>query len=276
MRRVPGRALWPVLLGSAACTGGFELGAPIADAEEVASRARAASGAEQPTRVEFEWEYADERGSFKGDGVARVNPPDRFRLDLFSTGEGSLQATLVDGDLATSGDLEGVELPPSVFLYAMAGVFRPGDAPPASGFESDDLRVLEFEAGEGRRRYFHLSGDRLTRVEERLGPRRERWIELDWGADPGWPSEAEYRDAVEETGVRWRLVSATAESRPYEERFYVLPNPIRDDDRARRRRGAGGLLQLLRRRRSAQSHAHRLRGADREREYPVRARRVPD
>lgn len=226
MRRSPARALWPVALGTAACAGGFDLGAPIADPDALARRAREASDATAPTHLVFAWDYADERGNITGDGAARVNPPDRFRLDLFATGEGSLRATLVDGRLATSGDLEGVDLPPSVFLYAMAGVFRPGDTSPSGGFESGDLRVLEFEAPSGRTRYFRFSGDRLLRVEERRGSRRERWIELEWGEDPAWPSAADYRDATAATGVRWRLRSATVQARPYEERIYVLPNPL--------------------------------------------------
>lgn len=281
MSRGPARPLrppWPlvpVLLFGAGCAGGLDFGSPIADPHDLARRARAVSGTEEPTRIVFGWDYTGERGDLRGDGVARVNPPDRFRLDLFGAGEGSLQATLVDGRLATSGDLEGVELPPSVFLYAMTGIFRPGDAPPSGGFQNGDLRVLGYEAPEGRARYFYLTDDRLTRVEERRGSRRERWIELAWGADPAWPTSADYRDATTGSGVRWRLRSATVQPRPYEERFYVLPIPVEmeDDRRARRRLGVDGVLQLLRRRRAAQPPAHRVRRADREREHAVRDRK---
>ena len=257
------RAFWPLLLlPLAACGGGFERGTALPDAEEVARRARASSGTEQPMHVIFRWEYAGESGSFRGDGAARVNPPDRFRLDLFSTGEGSLQATLVDGVLATSGDLEGVELPPTVFLYAMAGVFRPGEMPPARGSEVRGLRVLEFAIEGGATRSYYLEGGRLTRLDERRGGRRERWIELEWGSDPRWPREARYRDNVDSSGVRWELLSATAQSQPYDEENYVLPIPLRSDGRDRDAHGAGGVLQLLRRRRAAQPHAHRLGRSD--------------
>ncbi|WP_419161936.1 hypothetical protein [Candidatus Palauibacter sp.] len=232
--------LWPLILalGAAACGGGSRLDTPIPDAEDVARRVREASAVEHPTHVIFEWEYADESGSFRGDGVARVNPPDRFRLDLFSTGEGSLQATLVDGVLTTSGDLEGVDLPPIVFLYAMAGVFRPGEDAPRAGFAAPGRQApaagseipglqLEFEAEGGTRRYFDFVDGRLTRVEERSGRRRERWIELAWGSDSVWPREARYTDEVTESGVRWELLSTRVEPQLFDEGFYVLPNQPR-------------------------------------------------
>ncbi|MXW55802.1 MAG: hypothetical protein F4Z59_03695, partial [Gemmatimonadales bacterium] len=245
-------------------------------AEDVARRARASSGTEQPMHVVFTWEYAGESGNFRGDGAARVNPPDRFRLDLFSTGEGSLQATLVDGVLSTSGDIEGVELPPTVFLYAMAGVFRPGDAPPAAGYEIPGSSVLEFAVEGGATRSYYLDEGRLTRLEERRAGRRERWIELEWGSDRRWPREARYRDIVDSSGVLWELVSATAQAQPYDEELYVLPIPRRSDGRDRDAPRAGGMLRLLRRRRAAQPHAHRVGRPDRKREHAVRHRGVAD
>ncbi|MCZ0934836.1 MAG: hypothetical protein OXJ54_06605 [Gemmatimonadetes bacterium] len=50
------RLLLPILLlPLAACGGGFERGAPMPDAEEVARRARATSGTEQAMHVVFRW-----------------------------------------------------------------------------------------------------------------------------------------------------------------------------------------------------------------------------
>ena len=253
-----------LLLLLTGCAGGFEVGTPMPDAEEVARRARANSGTEAPMHVVFSWDYVGESGSFRGDGAARVNPPDRFRLDLFSTGDGSLQATLVDGVLVTSGDLGGVELPPTVFLYAMAGIFRPGPILPSRGIETPELRILEYPVEGGATRSYYLGDGRLTRLEERRAGRRERWIELEWGSDPRWPREARYRDLVDSSGVHWELQSATAQSQPYDEEHYVLPIPRRSDGLDGDARRAGGVLQLLRRRRAAQPHAHGLRRPDRE------------
>lgn len=221
----PGRAPGPLLCAAlvvSACGGGLHAGTPIPAPEEVALRAAAGSGSARPMRVHFEWEYADRRGSFRGEGAARVNPPAHFRLDLFSTGEGSLQATLVDDVVVASGDLEGVRLPPSSFLYAMAGVFRPGPAPPSRGFETPGLRVLEYEVEDDGTRSYYLEDGRLTRLEERRAGRRERWIEIRWGSDPAWPGEARYRDDVDSSGVRWTLLAAT-ETPPHDEDIYALP-----------------------------------------------------
>lgn len=218
--------IWPLLALSGACGGGFERGEPIPNADGLALRLRESTGALAPTHVVFEWEYADERGNFRGEGSARVNPPDLFRLDLFATGEGAMQATLVDGRLDVAGDLEGIQLPPSVFLYAMAGVFRPGAGALLGGFKSRDLEVLEFAGGAGTRLSFVVSRDRLTRVEERRDGRLERRIEIEWGADPTWPLEARYRDIVRRNGVRWELESSSAKREPYDATIYVLPkNP---------------------------------------------------
>ncbi len=213
----------PLLALLAACGGGFERGAPIPDADGIALRLREATGAAGPTHVVFQWEYADERGNFRGDGSARVNPPDLFRLDLFGSGEGAMQVTLVGGELATTGDLEDIELPTSVFLYAMAGVFRPGPGAPLAAFRSRDLEVLEYGGGQGTNRYFFVSGDRLSRVEERRDGRLERRIEIEWGADPTWPLEAWYRDNIARNGVRWELESSNAQRDSYDASIYVLP-----------------------------------------------------
>lgn len=215
----------PIIALLLGCAGGYGTGEPLADPEAVAERAAAASGADRPVRVVFEWEYADERGNLRGEGVARVNPPARFRLDLFSTAEGSMRAALVDDRLDTGGDLEDVELPPPAFLYAMTGVFRPGSGAPIEGFTSGPHEVVGYAVADGGVRRFYLEAGRLVRVEERRAGRLERRIELEWGEDPVWPREARYRDDVDpRTRVRWALERVVEQSEPFEEEIYdVVP-----------------------------------------------------
>lgn len=219
------RAGAPVIALLLGCAGGFETGEPLTDPEAVAEQAAGASGADRPVRVIFQWEYADERGNLRGEGVARVNPPARFRLDLFSTAEGSMRAALVDDRLDTGGDLENVELPPPAFLYAMAGVFRPGSGAPSEGFTSGPYEVVGYAAADGGVRRFYLEEGRLIRVEERRDGRLERRIELEWGEDPVWPAEATYRDDVDpRTRVRWALERVVPQSEPFEDEIYdVVP-----------------------------------------------------
>lgn len=213
----------PLLATVAACGGGFERGAPLPDAPEISQRARAASAVEEPAHVLFEWEYVDRRGSLRGEGAGRVNPPDHFRLDLFTSGEGSLSAALVDAEIAHTGDLEDIELPPPTFLYAMTGLFRPGPGPPIEGFESGELRVLGYGTGDGAVRHFYLEGDRLVRVEERRGGRLERRIELAWGEDPRWPAEARYRDDTVPSRARWELLRVRPQPERWPADIYEIP-----------------------------------------------------
>jgi hypothetical protein len=175
--------------------------------------------------VDFEWEYADERGNLMGDGVSRVNPPDSFRLDLFTIGEGSMIAVLADDRLETLGEIEDVELPAPVFLYAMAGVFRPGNTAPTAGFESDGAEVLEYPAPDGGTRYYFLRDGRLVRLEERRGDRLARRIDLEWGPDTTWPSEARYRDVLTPNRVRWELVDVRVQDERWPTEDYVLDPP---------------------------------------------------
>lgn len=209
-----------------ACGGGIQRGEPLANPVEIAATAVAEAGAEGPVRVVFDWEYVDERGRLRGDGAARINPPDRFRLDLFSTAEGSMRAALVDDRLAVSGQIEDVQLPPTTFLYAMTGVFRPGPGQPVEGFRSRDYEVLAYPAEAGAVRYFYFSGGRLARVEERAGSRMLRRIELDWGQEPAWPREARYRDDVATNVVRWELQRVIPQEERFADELYDIP-PVR-------------------------------------------------
>lgn len=204
-----------------ACAASLQQGPPLADPAAVATRARDASGIDRPWQVRFRWEYADERGNLRGDGVARVNPPDRFRLDLFAT-EGSMAAVLVDDSLDTLGQIEDVELPAPAFLYAMAGVFRPGADVPDGGFERDGMEVLRYEAGAAGVRWYYLRHGRLERVEERRDGRLRRRIELAWGGDGSWPREATYRDDVTPSRVRWELETVRIVDRPWGPEIYEL------------------------------------------------------
>jgi hypothetical protein len=211
--------------GSASCAGSFQQGPPLEDPVAVADRARESTGTEHPSRVRFEWEYADERGNLRGDGVGRVNPPDSFRLDLFTSAEGSMAAVLVDDRLDTLGEMEDVELPAPPFLYAMAGVFRPGDEPPSAGFRSGDSEVIGYTLADGSNRYYFLRDSRLVRVEERQGNRLVRRIDLEWGTDSRWPREARYRDDLRPNRVRWELIEVRTEDTHWPVETYDLGPP---------------------------------------------------
>ncbi len=101
--------------------------APLAQARAAAdaARVRVPRG---PGRVVFSWRARepDFRGS--GSGVARVEPPDKARLDLFlDNGETAFAAALVGDDLRVPARaLPASLVPPPALLWAALGIFRPG------------------------------------------------------------------------------------------------------------------------------------------------------
>lgn len=218
------RSTWlPVLavLAGGCAAPGAEPGTPMDDPAVAAERLKARSTVEAPALVRFRWEYADRQGRLSGEGVARVNPPDHFRLDLFSSAEGSMAASLVDGDLVTLGQIEDVELPPPGFLYAMAGVFRPGPWNPSAGYRSGEDEVLEYRVDDRLRRYRFRAG-RLLAVEESEGRRSLRRIESRWDAEGPWPAAAEYEDRIAPSRVRWELVESRTAEEPFPDDIYDL------------------------------------------------------
>ena len=76
-----------------------------------------------PERVVFRWRYGEDGFSARGEGVARVAPPDSARLDFFLDGGfGSGWAALVAGDLRTPADNVARRLiPPAPLLWAALG-----------------------------------------------------------------------------------------------------------------------------------------------------------
>lgn len=217
----PGGLALAASLVAGCASGGIPGGPPLTDPAEVARGARAESGADRPVRIRFRWEYGDENGRLGGDGVARINPPDSFRLDLFTTGEGSMAVVMADDSLSTLGEIRDVELPSAPLLYAMAGVFRPGAAPLAGGRRAEAGVVLEYDAG-GTTRLFQLRDDRLVRVEERDGSRLVRRIAVEWPDAGDWPRRAEFRDLEAPRRVTWDLQEVQSPSDPFPTDIYDL------------------------------------------------------
>jgi hypothetical protein len=136
-----------------------------------------------------------------------------------------MAAVLVEDRLDTLGEMEDVELPAPPFLYAMAGVFRPGDEPPSAGFRSGESEVIGYTLPNGSNRYYFLRDSRLVRVEERQGNRLVRRIDLEWGTDDRWPREARYRDDLRPNRVRWELVEVRTEDTHWPVETYDLGPP---------------------------------------------------
>jgi len=97
-----------------------------------------------PRRVTFRWRYEEGEFGARGDGVARVLPPDRVRLDFFLDGGlGSGHALLLgDTIVASGGDAVRRFLPPPPLLWATLGRLRlPPQADTTARVDGDTLRA---------------------------------------------------------------------------------------------------------------------------------------
>ena len=211
----------PVRLGSlvlvaltAACAG---RGVPETADPVVAERAVRETAPDRPLRAVFGWRALDGQARFSGEGVARIEPPYRARLDLFGPrGEGYLTAALVDREIRLPADPE-VALPPPAMLWALLGVVRPPadavlEATRVSAAGHEEERELYYEVDGSRLRYV-LVGARLRSAEWTGGGRR-MIIELAASPEGLLPSTATYRDWSQNTELHIGL-EGVEEVEPY-------------------------------------------------------------
>jgi hypothetical protein len=99
---------------------------PSVDFGPAAESAAAATMPEGPVQITFDFRLREADLRFNGQGVARVQPPYRVRIDLFSNqGEGLFRAALVGSDLRVPPGVPIDLAPPPALLWAALGVFRP-------------------------------------------------------------------------------------------------------------------------------------------------------
>ena len=148
-----------------------------------------------PLGIRFDWEAREREGRFTGQGAARVEAPERARLDLFGPrGEGYLSAAIVDGDLllppSTAADL----VPPPSLLWGALGIFQPPAEGELTRSEQKGERLrLEYRAGDDAWT-FEFQNDRLLRIELKERSCARKTIELKGEGSASLPREAVYRD----------------------------------------------------------------------------------
>ncbi len=221
MRRAGARVFPFLLVGS--CATAVESGPPLANPAAVAARLGSRAGSEAPASLSFAWRYGDRRGDVRGEGLARFNPPDSLRLDLFTSGDVAMAVASAGGRLTSIGEIEEIELPPRAFVFAMAGLFRPGDGEPRGYLVGRDS-ALVYPGAEGARDVFYVREGRLRRVEERRGGRVLRFVAVDWPEAGAWPAGAEYRDLERPSRVRWTIESVRAPVARHASEIYALPH----------------------------------------------------
>jgi hypothetical protein len=128
-------------------------------------------------RIRFSWAYADLDLRGRGDGVARVAPPDSVRLDLFlAGGNAGGRAVLIDDELrAPGGPMVRSFLPPPPMLWAALGRLHiPAALDTTVRVDGDTTRA---DIGSDPRwRVTFVRGD-LTRLELIEGNRLQQWME---------------------------------------------------------------------------------------------------
>lgn len=180
------------------CGGSGTPAPPVApdEAAREMERTAEANRLERPTQLFFRWsaQEPDFRGS--GEGVARLLPPDRARLDLFlDNGEQVAQAVLLGDELEIPSWVEVGMIPPPPLLWASLGVFRPG--PTARLEEVRGLSEVEadYRLPDGDVIRFRVEGRRLQGASVFRAGDRIRTLDV---AEPErgsrFPASAAYRD----------------------------------------------------------------------------------
>ncbi|HJU90930.1 MAG TPA: hypothetical protein VJ672_16195 [Gemmatimonadaceae bacterium] len=130
-------------------------------------------------KVVFRWTYADRNFRARGEGVARVSPPDSVRLDFFlDRGMGGGSAHLIGNDLRAPNDrMVRSVLPPVPLLWAALGRLSIGTPPDTvARLAGDTLRV---EIGRGSTWRVTFVRDSLSELMHVKGGRIQQFVQRD-------------------------------------------------------------------------------------------------
>ena len=187
-----------LVFANTACGGG-SLGSPvpILDTDQAVLRASRDNPFPNTSQVIFRWTVREPDLRLEGMGVARLQHPDRARLDLFmENGETVLAASLVEDQLRA---LEGTQLqvvPSPALLWASLGVFRPGEGVTLLGAEAfdDDVFRLRYRLPDGDELRYELRSGRVTEVELRHEGNATHRVALNREGGGELPKETTYRN----------------------------------------------------------------------------------
>lgn len=197
-------ALIPVISGCA--SGPVEEARPL-DAGQLALQAERASALDTPYRLVFEWSLVEPGMRVQGRGVARVEPPFRARLDLFSRGgERITSAALVDGELRIPEGLPDF-LPQPTMFWGSLGVFRPDRGMQLVGgsWRRDGSAELRYLPGGDSELLVLLARNRVREMTRELNGRTLEELRLQLAEGERFPRQTIYRDHVRTRELRMTL-----------------------------------------------------------------------
>ena len=124
-------------------------------------------------RIIFEWEYKERVFSARGDGLARIAPPDSVRIDLFLANGNSGGTVILIGDSlrALAQDEARRSMPPEPLLWATLGVVRVTGPDTVVRQDGDTLRV---QIGQDPIWRMAFGPTTLARMERITGGRSEQ------------------------------------------------------------------------------------------------------
>jgi hypothetical protein len=173
---------------------------PVSDPEGAAAALRGQPGPEDPLRIVFDWQLNDAGQRVEGRGVARVEPPDRARLDLFlDNGETVVSAALVDGDLRLPPGSPDDILPPPDLMWGALGVFRPLGDPRLLGadqLERDGVR-LRYRYEDGNEIHYTAAAGVMIALELLHDGHVVQRVDVAPEREAHYPLEATYRNLAE-------------------------------------------------------------------------------
>jgi hypothetical protein len=127
-------------------------------------------------RLVFDWEYRERVFSARGQGVARIAPPDSVRIDLFlaNFADAGFVILIADSLVAVAQDEARRSLPPPPLLWAALGVVRVTASDTIARQDGDTLRVEIGREPAWRMAYLASA---LGRMERIAGGRIEQTVQ---------------------------------------------------------------------------------------------------
>lgn len=174
LSRLPAALALALAFATAACAPRLQ---PLAGAPAPAARIPAAVLLPGHRHLVFRWEASDPDMTVRGEGAARIAPPDSTRLDFFLAGGlGGGRAVLLGDTLsAPGGPMVERLIPPAPLLWAALGRLAvPPVADTAVAVEGDLLRA---DLGVPVQWRVTFRGDSLVRIERVVDGRVTEWVD---------------------------------------------------------------------------------------------------
>jgi hypothetical protein len=173
---------------------------PLGDPAATERSLRSGTGLDEPVRIDFRWRLNEAGSRVTGVGVARIEPPNRARLDLFLDNDESVTAAaLVDDELRLPPGAPDDILPPVQLLWGTLGVFRPTEDALLMGGErlQGSAERLRYAYGEGAELHYQVEDGEVRRLDLIRDGTVVEWMTVEHDDSERWPASVLYRNLVD-------------------------------------------------------------------------------